>query len=173
MAGRLGLRLVLSLALFAAIMLGSALPATIAEASVWGPRPIGPYADWLDDLENEAGELKRLLDDAAMAINGSTGPLVGSELILVSKKLDRAEMIVEAILDPQQYPSLDPPDAGAVDPSVRPVTLWDHSMESCLLALAAHVELRDNPDFDPDFVGSQFRTIVALFPGYRAAAGIP
>jgi len=172
LAGRTGPGLLLSLALLPALGLVGLGTAPTEAASVWGPGPIGPYADWLDDLENEAGELKRLLDEAAAAIAGGHGPLTGKRLTVVAKKLERAERIADTILDPQQYPSLDPPDAGEVDPAVDPSTLWEHSMDTCLLALAAHLEIQGNPDFDADFVGTQIRTIVALIPGYRTAAGI-
>ena len=92
---------------------------------------MSPIADWIDDLDDDLDDVDDDLDDAANAIGNDEGPLSDPELSQVADDLDHALAIIDRILDPYQYPSLDPPDAGSVDSRVSPVTLPDYA-KSCL-----------------------------------------
>jgi hypothetical protein len=114
------------------------------------------------DPEEVIREIKRRLDDAAGLVMSGSGD--EAEVLL---ELAEAEALVELILDPAAGPVLSPPDAGAVEKSVDPVTLHEHAGSCCILALEAVVAVLTDPDGKDELLGSKLKTIRYLLPRYE------
>ena len=112
---------------------------------------------------------KQKLKDAEEVI-GSKTTLSESEAITVAGKLADAEDAIDTILDPAASPSLDPPGAGSVI-SGTPADLPAYAATCADYGAEAHTNWSDQTP-DDDYIGSRLKTIAALLPGYRTAAGI-
>jgi hypothetical protein len=147
------------------------LPPLDAHGAVAFASDVGPVANGGDDYDDTLEEMKRRLDEAAEEV--FTGNWAGDlgEGMSVFELINRAEERLELILDPSQEPSLDPPDAGEVDPHVQPVGLDEHAMACCVLALDAMIAARTDPEASYEIVGTKLRTIRSLLPEYRRLLG--
>lgn len=139
-------------------------------------RATNPIANWLDDVIEDLEDAEESLDDAALVIGGSEGPLSEPDRTVVAMALDNVMEILDRILDPLEYPSLDPPDAGTVYAAVDPDRLPDYAVECATLIKDAIDELC-SAVVDEKIVGSDLRTIEHLisreYPhNYRTLAGI-
>lgn len=132
---------------------------------------IGPVAGLIDDLIAIIWEMVRALEDADEAIGGDLGPLVGPVKSEVAAYLDSAEQFIDQILDPNVYPSLDPPEAGSELPIVSPTTLPQYAVDCRDLAQDALDEAMSRI-VDYETIGTNLRNIRTLLPGYRSKAGI-
>ncbi len=122
-------------------------------------------------LEDELHDLEEDLEDSNDAIGESAGPLPEPKKSRVADKLTHAEGIIDRILDPNQSPSLNPPDAGSADPSVHPSTLPQYAQTCHKLAQQAHVEA-GQATADHKVIGTKIKTVKSLLPKYRQLAGI-
>ncbi len=122
-------------------------------------------------LEDELHDLEEDLEDSKDATGESAGPLPEPQKSRVANKLTHSEGIIDRILDPNQSPSLNPPDAGSVDPSVNPSTLPEHAQTCFDLARQAHAEA-GQAGADHKVIGTKIKTISSLLPEYRQLAGI-
>ncbi len=132
---------------------------------------IGPVADFLGDLLAILEDMIRDLQDAEEAIGGDMGPLVGPVKSEVAGYLDNAEQLIDQILDPNVYPSLDPPEAGSVQPIVSPAILPEYAVDCRDLAQDALDEAMSRI-VDYETIGTNLKNIRTLLPSYRAEAGI-
>jgi hypothetical protein len=123
-------------------------------------------------LEERLEHLAEWLDDCKTAIGPSpTVPLPASTAAIVSTKTSNSAELIDAIYDPNESPSLDPVNAGTVIGSYDPTTLVDFAADCVTLSTQAHAESQtESPD--DDYIGDRLKTINALLPGYRAAAGL-
>lgn len=132
---------------------------------------IGPVADLIGDLIAIMRDMVRDLEDADEAIGGDMGPLVGPVKSEVAGYLDNAEQLIDQILDPNVYPSLDPPDAGSELLILSPATLPGYAVDCRDLAQDALDEAMSKI-VDYETIGTDLKNIRTLLPSYRAAAGI-
>ena len=132
---------------------------------------IGPVAGLIDDLIAILEAMIRDLQDADEAIGGDMGPLVGPVKSEVAGYLDNAEQLIDQILDPNVYPSLDPPEAGSVQPIVSPAILPEYAVDCRDLAQDAFDEAL-SLFVDYESIGTDLRNIKSLLPTYRDKAGI-
>ena len=140
------------------------------------PGDVGPIVTWLDDLIQDLEDMEDNLDDAETTVAEQQGPLVNPDLSRVSDRLDSAMAIIDRILDPLQYPSLAPSDAGDIDYSVTPSTLPEYADKSLTLAQQAAYEAKFGAA-DDDYIGSCLKTIKYLITratphNYRTESGI-
>lgn len=139
-------------------------------------QPIGPVADLLGDLINVLRRVRDALKDAKEAVDENAGPLDEAEKSRVADDLDAALADIDQILDPHQYPSLNPPDAGLIDASFDPVTLTEYARTSYKLAQDA-VDEANSKLVEHKVIGSRLKTIEYLITresphNYRTKAGI-
>ncbi len=132
---------------------------------------IGPVAGLIDDLIAILEAMIRDLQDADEAIGGDMGPLVDTVKSEVAGYLDNAEQFIDQILDPNVYPSLDPPDVGSELLIVSPATLPEYAVDCRDLAQDAWDEAMSKI-VDYETIGTNLRNIKSLLPTYRAEAGI-
>jgi hypothetical protein len=135
-----------------------------------------PIADWVEDVDDEVDDADDDLNNASLTIGTSEGPLSEPDLSSVEARLDHALAAIDRILDPNQSPSLDPPDAGTVDTSVNPTTLQGYARE-CLDRIRDAGDELDSSVVDAKVVGTHLRTIRHLITrtsphSYRSKAGI-
>lgn len=122
-------------------------------------------------LDDELNDLEEDLQDSKDITDSSPGPPPEPQKSQLADKLTHAEGIIDRILDPNQNPSLNPPDAGSVDPSVNPSTLPQYAQTCHKLAQQAHAEAKQsNPDHE--VIGTKIKTTKKLLPDYRRLAGI-
>ncbi len=139
-------------------------------------KPIGPVANWIDDLLVILRDIADDLEDAQQAIGDNLGPLPEPELSRVADDLDIALVGIDQILDGNQYPSLDPPDAGSIDTNFDPQTLPDYAITSLKLAQDA-LDEANSRIVNQKVIGSRLKTIEHLITresshNYRTKAGI-
>ena len=125
----------------------------------------------IDDIEDAIDDL----DDAAQAVGERDGPLDEPELGVVTRALDSVLATIDRILDPNQYPSLSPPDAGDIDPDAYATTLREYADETLILAKDAEDEAH-SALVDHKVIGSRLKTIEYLITresphSYRSIAG--
>ena len=133
---------------------------------------IGPVADLIGDLIDIIDDMVRDLGDAEEAMGGDMGPLVGPVKSEVAGYLDKAEQLIDQILDPNVYPSLDPPDAGSeLLIMVIPITLPGYAVDCRDLAQDALDEAMSKI-VDYETIGTNLKNIRTLLPTYRDKAGI-
>ena len=117
-------------------------------------------ADEIDDLDGD-------LDDSDTAVGEKPGPLTGSDLTLVTVKLNNARTHIANVLSLIS-------NAGAPDSSNLPNTLPLIADECVALAQAAQTEAnRPNPNHT--IIGNKVKTIdriITIANGYRDRAGI-
>ncbi|MHC4427833.1 MAG: hypothetical protein ACYS0D_04420 [Planctomycetota bacterium] len=135
-----------------------------------------PIGDWTDDFDDDIDDVDDDLGEAERAIGSAEGPLAEPELSEVADNLNGVLAIINRILDPMQYPSLDPPDAGSVDDRVAPVTLPGYAKSCSDLIADAREELHSTV-VDHQVIGSHLKTIRSLIirsspHNYRTLAGI-
>ena len=139
-------------------------------------REIGPVANLMDDIIEILEDIVRDLEDAAVAVGTDPGPLDEPEKSRVADDLDAALAAIDQILDPNQYPSLNPPDAGLIDASFDPATLPEYAQTSYKLAQDA-VDEADSKLVEHKVIGSRLKTIEHLITrqhphNYRTKADI-
>ncbi len=139
-------------------------------------KPIGPIANWIDDIIEILEDIADDLEDAALAVGNDEGPLDAPEKSRVANDLDAALLLIGQIMDPNQYPSLDPPDAGSVNTNFDPQTLPGYADTCVKLAQDALDEARSRI-VDHKVIGSRLKTIEYLITrasphNYRTKAGI-
>jgi hypothetical protein len=145
-------------------------------SQVTGYGGLGPVADWLDDVIEELEEIAEDLEDAKAIVGNRSGPpLDEPDKSTVAIHLDSAVNLIDRILDPGQYPSLEAPDAGSLDASVDPETLAEYAGDSHKLAQEALDEAKGA--VDDEVLGSRLKTIKNLIEradphNYRTKAGI-
>ena len=122
-------------------------------------------------LEDELHDLEKDLEDSNDAIRESEDPPSEPEKSRVADKLTDGEGIIDRILDPNQSPSLNPPDAGSVDPSVIPSTLPQYAQTCFDLAQHAQAEA-GQATANHKVIGTKIKTTKKLLPDYRRLAGI-
>lgn len=132
---------------------------------------IGPVAGLIDDLIDIIDDMVRALEDAEEAIGGDMGPLVDPVKSEVAGYLDHAEQLIGQILDPNVYPSLDPPDAGSELLIMSPSTLPKYAVDCRDLAQDAFDEAMSKI-VDYETIGTNLKNIRTLLPTYRDKAGI-
>jgi len=150
------------------LILPSSLDAGTSVSLVAAGGNLAPVPDASDDIYRALKELQRELEDAEEASGGGSMP-GNAELGLY---LDNAEAIIDQFFDPYQDPSLDPVDAGSIDPTYSPVTLSEFAATCVALAEDAVEEGELGGAADHDEIGSQLKTIESLLPGYRLSAGL-
>ena len=139
-------------------------------------KPIGPVADWIEDIIDILEDIADDLEDAALEVGNNEGPLDEPERSRVANDLDAALLLVGQVLDPNQYPSLDPPDAGSIDTSFDSVTLAAYARTCNKLAQDA-VDEAHSKLVEDKVIGSRLKTIRHLITresphNYRTKAGI-
>ncbi len=139
-------------------------------------KPIGPVADWIDDILAIMRDMVRDLEDAAHVVGTNPGPLDEPEKSQVADDLDAVLADIDQILDPNQYPSLNPPDAGSIDPNFDPQTLPDYATTCLTLAEDAEDEA-ESTIVNHKVIGSLLQTIEHLITrasphNYRTKVGI-
>ncbi len=132
---------------------------------------IGPVADLIGDLIDIIDDMVRDLEDAEEAVGEDTGPLADPVKSEVASYLDNAEQLIDQILDPNVYPSLDPPDAGSGQPMEIPATLPGYAVGCRDLAQDALDEAM-SAIVNYETMGADLRNLKSILPGYRAKAGI-
>lgn len=141
-------------------LLGTASrPPTTGPSQAWGD--IGPIADWDDDVDDDTGGIDDDTSDAKVTIGSSTGQLTEPDLSHVAGLLNSIETTIDRILDPNQFPNLDPVSAGSIDTSINPSTLPEYATACATLAHAAVVELQ-TPTPSAGVVGTKLKTILHL-----------
>ena len=148
--------------------LESAMEASSREARGGG---IGPVADWIDDVIGDLTDGVDDAEDASSLVGGNLGPLPIINRLLLSDTLDDIEERIDRILDPNQYPSLTPADAGEIDPSYAPTLLSGVAADVLELSEAALDELHSGTP-DHEIIGTKLRTTKSLLDEYRLLAGI-
>ena len=138
--------------------------------------PPGPVANWIDDLIAIMNDIADDLEDAKHAVGSNPGPLDEPEKSQVADDLDAALADIDQILDGNQYPSLDPPDAGSIYTNYDPQTLPDYAM-TCLKLAEDAVDEANSTIVDHKAIGSLLKTIEHLITrvsphNYRTKAGI-
>ena len=136
----------------------------------------GPVADLIDDLIDIMKDIADDLEDAAQVVGTNPGPLEEPEKSEVADDLNAAMAGIDQILDPNQYPSLNPPDAGSIDPNFDPQTLPDYATTGLKLAEDA-VDEANSRIVSHKVIGSRLKTIEHLITresphNYRTQAGI-
>ena len=176
-----GLLLLLWLSPAAALLTGEswlsprgALAAPAQEAGQGGVS--SPIATWAEDLADDLDDIDEDLDDAKAAVAGGQGPLSEPQLSQAADDLDRVLAVIIRILDPNQYPSLDPPNAGSVDEGRDPSSLSLYARVCSDLAQDALDEAQ-SAVIDHKVIGSHLKTIRYLITrsdphNYRTKAGI-
>ncbi len=140
------------------------------------PAPASPIADWLEDIIDEVQDAKDDLEDAEATVAGQQGPLTGTNLTTVETDLYGTLAIIDRILDPMKYPSLDPTDAGKIDYTVSPSTLPKYAHKCLKLIEEALIEASKGAA-DDDYIGSRLKTIEYLIAradphSYKSKAGV-
>jgi hypothetical protein len=133
---------------------------------------LNPVADELDDIIDILKQIEKGLSDAEESVGQGSGRPSDPTYSDLAYYLDDAEDLIDQILDPLQEPSLDPWDAGAVDPSVTPTTLTQYADQCLSLAEEAVDEAEYGCPPDHDVIGTRLKTIKSCLPGYRSAAGL-
>ena len=141
-----------------------------------GSKEIGPVADLIDDIIDILEDIADDLEDAEAAVGNNEWSLDEPEKSRVADDLDAALADIDQILDPNQYPSLNPPDAGLIDASFDPVTLPEYARTSYKLAQDA-LDEADSKLVEHKVIGSRLKTIEYLITresphNYRTKAGI-
>ena len=171
--------LVLSVLLVLALICGdmaSLGSRAAAQAPLDGSGELSPIADWLDDVIEDLEDIEEDLGDAEEAVGSKQGPLAGNDLSHVDIRLDSALTAIQRILDPNEFPSLDPPEAGSIDTTVDPSTLPEYAQDSLTLIQDA-VDEMGTTKADAKVIGSHLKTIEYLIMrasphNYRTRAGI-
>jgi hypothetical protein len=132
--------------------------------------------DWLDDVIDVVDDLIDTLEEADDALGDDASALLAVDKKRIDGALNRATLLIDRILDPGQYPSLTPVDAGQIDAAVDPATLAEHAADCLELAYDARAQL-DEPIVNQDLVGSNLKTIEHLITrplphSYRSLAGL-
>ena len=127
--------------------------------------------DILDDIIDLLEDIADDLEAAEAQIGTMTEPLQEPTKTVVAILLDDAEALIDQILDPDEYPSLTPADAGSIITSFAPTTLPEYASYSTNLAVDALQEALSRVVEDA-VIGTDLKTIKSLFPGYRQKAGI-
>lgn len=162
--------------------IGVAAVVALAGAAVGGglsrgqAAPLGPVASWVEDLEDVVDDAGDEVEDAEDAIAGRVGPLPEATRSAVAADLEAALALIDRVLDPEQYPSLEPADAGFVDKGIDPQTLPEYAEIVTDLARAALDEIQA-PVIDDEEIGTLLKTIEYLITrdgphNYRTLAGI-
>jgi len=133
---------------------------------------LSPAADAIDDIIDILKQIEEDLAKAAESVGEGSGRPTPPSPTNLAYYLDDAEDLIDQIFDPLTDPSLNPSDAGAVDPTVTPITLQEHADDCLLLAEQAEDEAEFGCPPDHDVIGSKLKTIKSCLPGYRAAAGL-
>lgn len=138
-------------------------------------RDVGPVGTWVEDLTDDLDDAEDDLDEAAMAVGESQGPLSEPELSIVGDALARALGIINDILDPNTYPSLDTPD-GSVNTGYDPDDLPTYANDCFVLIKQARAELNASP-VDHKVIGTDLKTIRNLIVratphNYQTLAGV-
>lgn len=137
---------------------------------------VGPIADWLEDLIDDLEDATDDLEDAEAAVAMRQGPLDAPGRAVVADALDHVLFTIDRILDPRQYPNMDPPDAGYIDVDSDVTSLQDYALECLILAEDALHEAV-SPRVDCEAIGTRLRTIEYLITragphNYRTRAGV-
>ncbi|MFG0252830.1 MAG: hypothetical protein ACF8NJ_08160 [Phycisphaerales bacterium JB038] len=124
------------------------------------------------DMEERLDTLQGWLKDSKDEIGDpAPDPLPEVTAAFVDTKTGDSADLIDAIYDPNESPSLNPVNAGSVLTSYNPSTVEDYASDCATLAHQAHTESQETSP-DDDYIGDRLKTIDALLPGYRAAAGI-
>ena len=139
-------------------------------------KPIGPIANWIDDIIEILEDIADDLEDSALVVGTNPGPLDEPEKSRVANGLNAALAGIDQILDPNQYPSLNPPDAGSIDTNFDPQTLPDYATTGLKLAEDA-VDEANSRIVSHKVIGSRLKTIEHLITresphNYRTKARI-
>lgn len=159
---------------FVAIQLAVSGPVPLDAAPQ--PAAAGPVADWLDDVIDDLEDAADDLEEAQSAVGSLRGPLAGRKRAVVARSLEEARLTIRLILDPDHYPSLDPPNAGYVDPTADVDSLSDYARE-CLILIRDAQHEAVSPRVDSHSIGMRLRTIEYLMTrdgphNYHTRAGI-
>jgi len=127
--------------------------------------------DLIDDLIDILDDIDDDLEIADVLVGTTTGELTGTTKTNVTNLLVSAEALIDQLLDPLQYPSLIPYDAGSIIPSFGPSTTTEYATDCSDLARDALDEAMSRI-FDDDVIGSDLKTIKLLLIGFRQQAGI-
>lgn len=127
--------------------------------------------DYIDDLIDLLEDIDDDLDTADALVGTTAGELTGTTATDVASLLDSAEAIIDQILDPVQYPSLTPYDAGSIIQLFGPSTTTEYATDCRDLARDALDEAMSRI-LDDDVIGSDLKTIKHLLIGLRQQAGI-
>lgn len=133
---------------------------------------LNPVADGLDDIIDILKQLEKDLSKAGELVGQGAGRPTAPSTLTLAYYLDDAEDLIDQVFDPMVDPNLDPVDAGAIDPSVTPVTLPQYADQCLSLAEQAVDEAEFGYMPDNDVIGTKLKTIKACLPGYRAAASL-
>jgi hypothetical protein len=133
---------------------------------------LSPVADSLDDLIEILKKIEKELRDADEEVGSSGSRPHEPSTSVLALCLDNAEAFIDQVLNPLEDPSLEPFDAGSVDPGVEPVLLEEFADECLLMAEQAADEAEFGCPADHEVVGTKLQTIKSCLPGYRAAAGL-
>ncbi|MCH8153036.1 MAG: hypothetical protein IH830_11785 [Planctomycetes bacterium] len=139
-------------------------------------QPIVPVADLLGDLIDVLKQVRDALKDAEVGVGDDEGPLDEPEKSQVADDLDAALADIDQILDPNRYPSLNPPDAGSIDTNFDPQTLPDYAI-TCLKLAEDAVDEANSTIVNHRVIGSLLKTIEHLITresphNYQTKAGI-
>ncbi|MHC5003444.1 MAG: hypothetical protein ACYTJ0_10005 [Planctomycetota bacterium] len=141
----------------------------------------GPWMDnesWIDDLTSDADELAKNFEEAVLLLsNARLASLTPEQRAQLAQSLAGSVGIINRVLNPSQYPSLDPSATGQVDESVDPAALADYADACADLAFDAYLEVSNGEGFDQDAFASALLTIEHLITrsephNYRSVAGI-
>ena len=141
-----------------------------------GSKESGLVANLIDDIIDILEDIVEDLEDAVLAVGTNPGPLDEPEKSRVANDLNAALADIDQILGPNQYPSLDPPDAGSINTNFDPQTLADYAGTCVKLAQDALDEALSGI-VDHKVIGSRLKTIENLITresphNYRTEAGI-
>jgi hypothetical protein len=121
--------------------------------------------------------LRRILEKAKKVRNkakdiGDGGTPSEADKELVDGWLNDMEADLALIHDPNESPSLDPTDAGSVQPATIPTGRLETCEDALDLAEEADTEIgADPPDYD--YIGDRTRTLESEYPGpIRSKFGI-
>jgi hypothetical protein len=129
--------------------------------------------DLMEQLAELLERLKEVLDVSYDAVDESPAPLDARRRAIIRSSLNDAEQIILEIQDPDIEPTLSPADAGSIDDSVNPGTLYGYAEACRQLAGDAYLHVLLGPeDLDHEYVGTRLKTIQDLIPGYRTLAGL-
>src|SRR5688572_17943152 len=101
--------------------------------------------DWLEQAESTQG------------VNGLSGAVPEPNKSYVAFRLVKVDQYIQLLRDPEEEPSLSPPDIGQVIQSYQPSGTNEHATDCATLAVEAHTEsLKQTPSHQ--YIGDRVAT---------------